>query len=748
MKKFVVLILAFSLIIGLMAIPIVSANSNVLYQLIYPTGAWGSVNSVSFAPRSIVNLPYQTVSNTEAFTAQAAHISAVGIDPGITHGMRFKTNGPDAGKGGSSNTAAQYSLTAGTPINTSYDWKNAAAIEGFFSLCISPSDNMISAITSARLGISVLGSDGKTVTLTIPAADAGITISPAMKGKWQELYIPLSLLDEKGTGTFWDTTTGTPFTWTADTWSKVNGVTILVDSPDSFQCAYFADLKFVSCITPPSSPMIISAEPGNISLSWTAPSDAPDGYQVSRGVLIGGTVSDVTILNSAVTTTSYTDTTAQNNTEYVYYIRSYNGSDVSSACEITIMLGQHAATLPTANNTIVSQILTTQTGQPNGYSFNGVTGWYSHGGASDHPTSGTGNPASFPEGTSGAWRWRLNDSGTGQFGGGFSKSGGINLLGLDKSEVYLNAYIAAMGDFATAASDLKIAIAVRGSDSKTILLAVPLSDALFENNQGPSYSGKDDNWKKLSVPLSYFEANGTLLTPNHEDVTSFPWSSFNGIYFLCNTVVNSKSILRVADLKLTTYIGEPSSLNAQLNGGAVSLDWSAAENATEYKIYRAKVVGQSITDLVELSVNNSTTSYTDIFTAAPDTTYRYFVQAISANAASELVTVDLQTPPVLLEVVYKDGNGDPITDGLPSSGTIAPTVSIELTTGQAVRLYNAIYKNDQLIDIKVSILYNTVGINTLTTNPLTIPGSGYYVKSFVLDESTYCPYLDDVFFLD
>ena len=83
--------------------------------------------------------------------------------------------------------------------------------------------------------------------------------------------------------------------------------------------------------TPPAVNITsISYADGAVSLAWQ-PQDGVDGYRVYRKT---GS-SKWTVILSATTATSYTDTTAEGGTTYSYTIRSYVGSTYSTGYNAT-----------------------------------------------------------------------------------------------------------------------------------------------------------------------------------------------------------------------------------------------------------------------------------------------------------------------------------------------------------------------------------------------------------------------------
>jgi len=87
-------------------------------------------------------------------------------------------------------------------------------------------------------------------------------------------------------------------------------------------------------VTPPSAPTGLTATAGNahVALSWTASSGATS-YNVKRATVSGG---PYTTIATAITTTSYDDTTAANGTTYFYVVSAVNsGGESGNSAEVS-----------------------------------------------------------------------------------------------------------------------------------------------------------------------------------------------------------------------------------------------------------------------------------------------------------------------------------------------------------------------------------------------------------------------------
>jgi hypothetical protein len=106
----------------------------------------------------------------------------------------------------------------------------------------------------------------------------------------------------------------------------------------------------------PAAPTGLSAEAGNatVALSWTASAGATS-YNVYRGTTAGG--ESTTALATGITTTTYTDSTAVNNTTYYYKVAAVNEagtSPMSNEASATPELAKPTISSFTANPTSIA----------------------------------------------------------------------------------------------------------------------------------------------------------------------------------------------------------------------------------------------------------------------------------------------------------------------------------------------------------------------------------------------------------
>jgi hypothetical protein len=88
-----------------------------------------------------------------------------------------------------------------------------------------------------------------------------------------------------------------------------------------------------------------------------------------------------------------------------------------------------------------------------------------------------------------------------------------------------------------------------------------------------------------------------------------------------------------------SYLNPPSTVTATASGGSVTVNWSAAAGAANYKIYRST----SMNGQFDLAGTTNGTSFPDPAMLAADTTYLYKVASMSGSALSPMSAFDPAT---------------------------------------------------------------------------------------------------------
>lgn len=325
---------------------------------------------------------------------------------------------------------------------------------------------------------------------------------------------------------------------------------------------------------PPVAPVLAVSSTGNqqVSLSWNAPATATS-YSLSRSTTSGGSYS---VINGALTATSYTDTGLTNGTTYYYVVKAINAVGSSG------------------NSNQVSAVP-----QP---PFTGLT------------------VDTFPSATQ--FNNKLNDLGQpiswsiGSIYYGSDSAGNIVLNSGTSGDYYketINQSLAGAGNLVLSVRDWN------SSDSLSHW-SVNLNDGT-DHLVGPlsNYGTIAGSYAQYSIPLSAFGAN--LANAKFIELVHI-----DGTY----AVLLIDSISITATNGGTTAPSAPAGLTATGGNAAVTLNWAASTGATSYTVLRSTTSGSGY---VSVASSIAGTSYTDSG-LTNGTTYYYVVEAVNSAGAS------------------------------------------------------------------------------------------------------------------
>lgn len=360
-------------------------------------------------------------------------------------------------------------------------------------------------------------------------------------------------------------------------------------------------LSFTTATGAPTA-LTAAAASGQIDLSWTAASGATN-YRVLRSTTTTGPYTQIA---SAIATTSYSDTTITNGTQYYYVVRAFNGTESSNSNEATATpIAPFTISATSAPSTTSIQVTWAAAGGASAYDVRygttsgsytttaaGVTSPYTITGLTANTTYyiivtarntiGSGSNASTPQ---------VSQITPVAPPTGLAAAGGTSLVNLT--------WVAASG-----ATSYKI---LRGTTTLTY-------SEIASGVTGTSYT---DNTA----------VNGTTYY--------YALKSFNGADSLASAEVTS---LPISSFSISSVTGT--------NSTSLSVSWGAATGAASYDLKYGTVSGTYTTTLT------GATSPTVISGLTTGTTY--YVQMVAKNAVGTGTTVNsvqssgaTNSPPVL-----------------------------------------------------------------------------------------------------
>ncbi len=409
-----------------------------------------------------------------------------------------------------------------------------------------------------------------------------------------------------------------------------------------------------------------------ITLTWEPVTNATS-YRVYRA----NTATGAKKLLKAVTTTSYTDDTAEIGCKYYYFVAAYNTntgelSEYSNAVEAEIA----ALAAPVISSISSSNGCVTLT-------WNEVTGATSYRVYRANTATGTKKMLKAVATTT------YTD----------------NTAVLDETYYY---FVAAYNSSTTELSDYS-----EGKSVTVISLAAPAIETISSSDGKVTLT-----WNAIADATSYrvYRANSetgakTLLkavgTTSYTDTTAAVGSTYYYFVAAYNSGTGELSAYSDAASVKVSALAAPAIETISSSGGKVVLTWNAIADATSYRVYRAN----SENGTKSLLKAVGTTSYTDT-TAAVGSTYYYFVAAYNSKTSELSAYSDAVS-------VKVSALAAPAIETISSSGGKVVLTWNAITNATSYRVYRANSENG------TKSLLKAVGTTSYTDTTAAV-GSTYY----------------------
>jgi fibronectin type 3 domain-containing protein len=505
------------------------------------------------------------------------------------------------------------------------------------------------------------GSGSVSLTWTPPASNGGANITG------YNVYRGTSAGGESTTPVATNVTT-TSFTDTGLTngttyYYKVAAVNSAGTSPQSGEAS--ATPVAVQA-TPPSAPQSLTATGGNgtVKLSWTAPASnggAPiTGYNVYRSTSAGG---EGTIpFATGLTTTSFTDSSVTNGTQYYYTVAAVNAAGTSPQSGEASATPQ--ATVPSAPTGLVAsagngQVMLSWT-VPNSDGGSPITGYNVYRGTS------AGGEGSTPVATN-VVSSSFTDTGLTNGTTYYYKVAAVNAVGTSPQSGEASATPQAA---VTAPSAPQGLTATGGNGSVQLSWTAPASNGGANITGYNVYRGTSAGGEG-STPVA-----AGVTTTSFTDTTLTNGTTYYYTVAAVNSAGTSPPSGEASATPKATVPTAPLGLTASAGNGSVSLSWSVpASNGgspvTGYSVYRGTSAGGESTTPVT-TVTGTTFTDTGLTNG---TTYYYKVAAVNAVGTSAQSGEASATPRVPSAAAYVARVGSATAS---SSRT---TTSVSVSTG-------------------------------------------------------------------
>jgi len=502
--------------------------------------------------------------------------------------------------------------------------------------------------------------------------------APIFSAVEQPMYV---LLDFALGGGNFNNSTGTAYNWA------------LTPNPADLKIQYVA--VWASPNSPnytlgasPATPAELSATAGNASvvLQWN-PSSRATGYNVYRGTSSGGEA----LLASALSGTSYTDTTASNGTTYYYVVTGVNGSGTSSN-------SVEVSATPSVNSpqALPAPWINTDIGSP------GVTGSSTYSGGT-FTLNGAGSGAYYvPDGFQFAYQEVTGDC-----------SIIARVATQANSSIYAHAGVIIRDSLSNSGGFADMTFYPNGGGS------LFQSRADGGSPSTVSGAGTAPYWVKLTRSGNTFTGfvspNGTTWTQVGSASLSLPAAVYIGLLQASGNngalAASTFDNVTITGTSVSVAPATPTGLTAVGGNSEVTLQWNASANASTYRLYR----GTSSGGEVVLASGISPTAYYDS-SATNGVTYYYKVAAVN-NASTSSASNEASATPAAVTAI------PPAPTGL-TAASGSTTIALQWNASAGAANYD-IYRGTS--SGSETVLVVGVSSPTYTDYSVTVGTTYYYV---------------------
>lgn len=566
-------------------------------------------------------------------------------------------------------TTGSYSSLQSGVAGTSFT--DTTALNGTTYFYVVRSNNGADSVNSAEVSARPISSFS--LSTLVASSSTSLTVSWAAAtgaASYDVRYGPSS-------GNYTGTATGvtSPYLITGLTAGQTYYVTVVAKNAVGTGASVNAtnELNAPTSTAAPSG-LTATASTAQIALSWTGVAGATS-YNIYRGTTSGS----YSALQTAVSTNSYTDSSAINGTTYFYVVRAFNGSESANSNEATAKpIASFAMTSATAASaSTVSVVWPAVTGADSfDVKYGTTTGSYSTtvSGTTSPQTitgltagqtyyfrvvakNGTGTGASINSTNEisattavGAPTGVVATASTGQVALSWSAVGGATSYNVYRgitSGSYSSLTTGVTGTTFTDSTAVNgttyfyVIRSTNGTESvnSSEVSARPISAFTIASVVTTGTTTATLTWNAATGAASYdvkygttSGSYGTTLTNQTSPLGITGLSAGTTYYFMVtakNAVGTGASVNATTEVSTTTQLPAPTGVSATATASQIALSWSAVSGATTYNVYRGTTSGS----YASLITGLTSTTHTDT-TAVNGTSYFYVIRAVKSGVES------------------------------------------------------------------------------------------------------------------